>query len=51
MNIPVSRFIADPSLINRLVILGVGTDTVWFEKDIIYYFKQFSNLKEVVLTD
>jgi hypothetical protein len=51
MNIQVSRFIADPSLVNRLVISGVGTDTAWFERDTMHYFDQFSNLEEVVLTD
>jgi hypothetical protein len=51
MNIQVSRFIADPSLINRLVISGVDADTAWFEKDTMHYFDQFSDLEEVVLTD
>ncbi|KAF8856256.1 hypothetical protein BDZ45DRAFT_804283 [Acephala macrosclerotiorum] len=47
-NIRVSRFIADPALVNRLVISGVTKDKEWLEKD---YFDQFANLEEVVLTD
>jgi len=51
INTKISGFIADPTLINRLVISGIIGDKDWFEKGMVHYFDQFPGLEEVVLTD
>jgi hypothetical protein len=51
INTKISDFIADPTLINRLVISGITGDKGGFEKGIMHYFDQFPGLEEVVLTD
>jgi hypothetical protein len=51
INTKISNFIADPVLINRLVVSEITGDKGGFEKDTMRYFDQFPRLEEVVLTD
>jgi hypothetical protein len=51
MNVQISDFIADPTLVNRVAITGIALDNMWLKKDMMHYFNQFSALKEVVLTN
>ncbi|KAH8651806.1 hypothetical protein BGZ60DRAFT_533680 [Tricladium varicosporioides] len=50
MNLKISRFIADPTLVNRVVI-SWGTSNEDSLKNMIHYLNHLSGLKEVVLTD
>jgi hypothetical protein len=50
-NVDMSTFIQNLALVNRVLISNITRDTSWFSKRIIRYFDQFSNLREVILTD
>jgi hypothetical protein len=50
MNLKISRFIADPTLVNRVVI-SWGMPNEDSLKNMIHYLDHLSGLKEVVLTD
>jgi hypothetical protein len=49
MNMKISRIIADPTLVNRIVISGIGPNET--SLNMIYYFDHLSGLQEVILTD
>jgi hypothetical protein len=49
MNMKISRIIADPTLVNRVVISGIGLNEA--SPNMIYYVDHLSRLQEVILTD
>ena len=52
MNLKISEFVANPTLVNRVVISwGLQVPTKVSPKDTIHFFDALSGLEEVVLTD
>jgi hypothetical protein len=49
MNNQISRIVADPALVNRVVISGIGPNEA--SPNMIHYFDHLSGLQEVILTD
>jgi hypothetical protein len=49
MNMKISRIVADPALVNRVVISGIGPNEA--SPNMIHYFDHLSGLQEVILTD
>ena len=49
MNLRISRIVADPALVNRVVISGIGLNEA--SPNMIHYFDHLSGLQEVILTD
>ena len=49
MNLKISRFVADPALVNRVVISGIALNEA--SPNIMYYCDHLSGLQELVLMD
>lgn len=49
MNMKISRIVAEPALVNRVVISGIGPNEA--SPNMIHYFDHLSGLQEVILTD
>jgi hypothetical protein len=49
MNRKISRIVADPALVNRVVISGIGPNEA--SPNMVHYFDHLSGLQEVILTD
>jgi hypothetical protein len=47
MNMKISDFIADPTLVSRVMITGIASGEV----DMMYDFSQFSGLEEAAIAD
>jgi hypothetical protein len=51
MNMKISDFIADPTLVSRAMITGIASDEELLERDIVHYLGPFSGLEEVDIAD
>lgn len=51
MNVKISDFIADPTLVSRVMITGIASYEMLQERDMINFFSQFSGLEEVAIAD
>jgi hypothetical protein len=44
MNMKISDFIADITLVSRVMITGIALDEELLEKDMVHYFSQFFDI-------
>jgi hypothetical protein len=49
MNMKISGFIADPTLVSQVIITRIFSDEMLQEKDMLHSFNQFSGLEEVAI--